>query len=118
MLTPDLLLGFPHPSFIHFFIGHGLILLGVLYATLVFEFRPTLGSVARAVSAALLMMLLIAPINLLLDTNYMYLCEKPLQTTLLEFMGPWPWYIISLVVIGTLVMLLCYLPFVIIRKLN
>jgi hypothetical integral membrane protein (TIGR02206 family) len=118
IITPDLLVGFPHPSFIHFFAAHGLILLGAIYATMVFEFRPTLGSVAKAVGATLVLMFVIAAINTLLDVNYMYLCEKPLQITAMEFMGPWPWYILSLIVIGILLMLLSYLPFVFLRKKN
>ena len=116
MLTPDLIVGFPHFSFIKFFFAHGLIIMGVIYATIVFEFRPTLLSVAKAVGAAIVLMIFIALIDYLLDANYMYLFEKPVQNTMMDFMGPWPWYILSLIVIGTLIMFLCYLPFIFIRN--
>lgn len=116
MLTPDLIVGFPHFTFIKFFFAHGIIMMGVIYATIVFEFRPTLVSVAKAVAGAVALMVLIAPINYLLDANYMYLSQKPVQNTLMDFMGPWPWYLLSLIVIGSLIMLLCYLPFMLIRN--
>ena len=118
MLTPDLAAGYPHPTFIHFFAGHGLIMLGVLHATFVDGYRPELRSVGKAILATLLLMLVIAPINLLLDTNYMYLCAKPAQTTLIDFLGPWPWYVVSLVIIGAAVCLICYLPFALAEKLS
>jgi len=116
LLTPDLLAGFPHPSFFYFFISHGLILLGVMYATLVFSFRPRLTSVSKAIIATLGLMMVVYPINLLLKSNYMYLLAKPEQLTLMEFMGTWPWYILTLTVIGIVVYLICYLPFVFITR--
>jgi hypothetical integral membrane protein (TIGR02206 family) len=116
MLTPDLLAGFPHPTFFYFFISHGLVLLGVMYATFVFSFRPTLTSVRKAIIATIGLMAVIYPINLLLKSNYMYLLAKPEQLTLMEFMGSWPWYILTLTVIGIVVYLICYLPFVFINS--
>lgn len=116
MLTPDLLAGFPHPTFFYFFISHGLILFGVMYATFVFSFRPRLASVRKAIIATIGLMAVIYPINLLLKSNYMYLLAKPEQLTLMEFMGTWPWYILTLTVIGIVVYLICYLPFVFIAS--
>ena len=116
IITPDLIVGFPTLTFIKFFFAHGLIMMGAIYATIVFEFRPTLVSVVKAVGAAVALMIIIAPINYLLGSNYMYLREKPVQNTLMDFMGPWPWYMLSLVVIGTLIMCLCYLPFILFRN--
>ncbi len=116
ILTPDLLAGFPHPSFFYFFISHGLILLGVMYAAIVFRFRPVFVSVAKAIVATFVLMAVIYPVNLLLDSNYMYLLAKPQALTLMEFMGQWPWYLLTLTVIGIIVYLLCYLPFLFIGR--
>ncbi|NNE36867.1 MAG: TIGR02206 family membrane protein [Gammaproteobacteria bacterium] len=116
ILSPDLLAGFPHPSFFYFFISHGLILLGVMYATIVFRFRPSFASVGKAIVATLVLMAVIYPVNLLLNSNYMYLLAKPQALTLMEFMGQWPWYILTLTFIGIVVYLLCYLPFVFIGR--
>jgi len=116
ILSPDLLAGFPHPAFFYFFVSHGLILLGVMYATIVFRFRPSFASVGKAIIATLVLMAVIYPINLLLNSNYMYLLAKPQALTLMEFMGQWPWYILALTIIGIIVYLLCYLPFLIFGK--
>ena len=111
ILTPDLALGFPHPTFIHFFASHGLIILSTIYATVVLGFRPELRSVCKAILATLLLMGMIAPVDLILDANYMYLCQKPAQNTLMDYFGPWPWYILSLIGIGICIYILCFLPF-------
>jgi hypothetical integral membrane protein (TIGR02206 family) len=115
LLTPDLAAGFPHPTFLHFFAGHGLIMLGALHATLVDGFRPVLRSMGKAILASLLLMLVITPVNLVLDTNYMYLCSKPGSATLMDYFGPWPWYIASLVLAGSVICFICYLPFALAR---
>jgi hypothetical integral membrane protein (TIGR02206 family) len=118
LLTPDLTVGFPHPSFLHFFAGHGLVMLGVLYATFVFGFRPRVRSVFKAISASLLLVVIMAPVNLVLETNYMYLYQKPVQSTLMDYFGPWPWYILSLILIGVMVYIVIYLPFHFLEKRN
>lgn len=111
LLTPDVLVGFPHPLFLLFFIGHGLPLTAVMFATLVMGFRPRATSLPIVLSATAAYALLIYPLNLLLGSNYLFLIHKPAQPSLLDLLGPWPWYIAWLValVIGACVML--YLPF-------
>lgn len=111
LLTPDLRLGFPDLRYISFFIGHGLILVGVLYATLVYGFRPYAVSILRSMAALALTALLIAPINYWLGANYLYLSRKPEQASLMDLLGPWPWYILSLSLLAVLSSGLFYLPF-------
>ena len=116
MLTPDLSVGFPHPLFFHFFLGHGLIMLGVLFATFVWQFRPSWRSAVKAIIVSIALMLVIGLLNYLLGTNYMYLCVKPAQNTLMDAMGAWPWYLLTLVVAGSAVYMLCLIPFLLQRK--
>ena len=116
MLTPDLSVGFPHPRFFHFFLGHGLIMLGVLYASFVWQFRPVLRSAVKAIIASIVLMLVVGLVNYLLDTNYMYLCAKPAQNTLMDAMGEWPWYLAVLVLAGSVVYLVCLWPFLLLRR--
>lgn len=113
LLTPDLQLGFPDLRYISFFVSHGLILVGVLYATLVLGFRPYAISILRSLGTLAVVALLIAPINYLLGANYLYLAHKPEQASLMDLLGPWPWYILSIAVLAILSSLLFYLPFLI-----
>ena len=118
LLTPDLQDGFPHPLFLLFFGGHGLALAAVMYATLVFGFRPRARSVGIAIGATAAYALVIFPVNLLLGSNYLFLMRKPFQPSPLDYMGPWPWYILGLVMLVVTVCLLCYMPFAVQDRLG
>ena len=56
---------------------------------------PRPGAVRRAFAATLAVAAAAATANLLTGGNYMWLREKPEAASLLDFMGPWPWYIVS-----------------------
>ncbi len=109
--TPDLKHGFPSIMYLTFFLGHGLVVLGVVYAIVVYEFRPTLRSVARTAVVTLCYMAVVGCLNVALGTNYLYLRYKPVQASLMDYLGPWPWYIFGLVLLGLLSCLIYYLPF-------
>lgn len=113
LVTPDLDRGFPDPAFIAFFLGHGLVIVGVLYATLVYRFRPRLASIFKSLGVLLLVVAVVAPINLWLGTNYLFLCSKPEQASLMDFLGPWPWYVLSLAGLALVSSFIYYLPFLI-----
>jgi hypothetical integral membrane protein (TIGR02206 family) len=113
LITPDLQLGFPDLLYLRFFIAHGLVIVGVLYATLVYRFRPTLMSIARSMFALLAVVAVVAPINLWLETNYLFLSSKPTQASLMDYLGPWPWYILSLAGLALVSSFIYYLPFLI-----
>lgn len=73
MITPSITNGFPHIDFFYYFIGHGLIIIGVIYATVLFKYRPVVKSMWRAFVTLGFYAALVAPINWILGTNYMYL---------------------------------------------
>lgn len=111
LITPDVEYTFPHPFFVMFFTGHGLELTGVTFATIAMGFRPRSGSVARAIVATGAYASIILPLNYLLHSNYLYLRHKPEQSTLIDGLGPWPWYILSLAILAVLIAVVLYLPF-------
>jgi len=116
LITPDVAAGFPHIAFFIFFGGHGMIVVGVLYATFVYGYRPRLRSIGKTFIASMFLMIIVTPLNLLLDANYMFLRVKPERVTLMDYLGPWPWYIPALVIIGTGLCLVIWLPFALTGK--
>jgi hypothetical integral membrane protein (TIGR02206 family) len=113
VLTPDLALDWPDPLFIGFFVSHGGILLAVAVATFGYGLRPTWGSLVRAFGWAQVYLLCAGTVNWITGGNYGYLAAKPAQASLLDYLGPWPWYIISLEVVGLLSFVIYYLPWAI-----
>lgn len=111
LLMPDLLHGFPDPRFLLFFLSHGLAVLAALYAVFAYRFRPTLHSVGVVLAFLAGYTLAISGLNLLLDTNYLFLRRKPEGASVLDHLGPWPYYLVGLIGIAIIACFACYLPF-------
>jgi hypothetical integral membrane protein (TIGR02206 family) len=103
--------GFPHFRFWEYFISHVLIVCAPLYMTVAEGCRPRPGSVPRVIVAMNLYLALAAVVNWLLGSNYLFLAQKPAGATLFDLLGPWPWYVVSLEVLGVSAVLLLYAPF-------
>lgn len=88
-----------------------LAVLMVLYAVFAFGFRPTLRSVGIVVLFLGIYTLAMAGVNLLLDSNYLFLCRKPEGASIMDFLGPWPIYVFALIGIAIVACFVCYLPF-------
>jgi len=96
-----------------FFVGHGLIIASALYAAAVLRRRPGRWAVPRVWGITVAYGLLVLPVNLALGTNYLYIAHKPPTPSLLDWLGPWPWYLLSLQPVIVLVLVLCQLPFLV-----
>ncbi|MEK0313827.1 YwaF family protein [Cohnella sp. 56] len=96
LATPDLAAPFPTLGFAHFFIGHILIVVSNLYMTIVEGYRPTLRSALRAFGWLQLLAVPAAIADALAGTNFMFLARKPPTASLLDLLGPWPWYLLQL----------------------
>jgi hypothetical integral membrane protein (TIGR02206 family) len=110
LVTPDLAGGFPSLDFFLFFWGHGAILVGIVFIIAARKFRPRRNSVLRMMVALNVYALAVGAINALMGWNYGYLCRKPAAPSLLDFLGPWPWYLLSLEGIALLSFFLLSLP--------
>jgi len=114
--TPIVWWGFPDPSCVLFFLGHGLILTSALYATAVMRLRPAPRSILRVWLITNAYGLAIIALNWALDTNYLFLNWKPATPSLLDLMGPGHWYWLPLDLVALVVILLCYLPFYVLDR--
>lgn len=113
LLTPDIGkdINFPHFLFYQFFISHCVILLVCIYMIAVEKFSPSRKSVLRAFLLTNLYALVVFPINLLTGGNYLFIMWKPDGGSIIDFLGPWPWYLLSLEAVAFILFALLYIPF-------
>ncbi len=112
LLTPDVgIYGFPHFRYFSAFISHGLIVLSAVYMAVVEKFRPTWRSIVKVAVWANVYMVIIFFVNQAIGANYMFVAHVPDDPSLIDFLGPWPWYILALEGIGLILFLLLYAPY-------
>lgn len=111
LVTPDLAYGFPDPRFLSFFASHGGVVAAVLYLTCATDMRPVPTSIARALGWSLLYLAAAMAVNARLGTNFGYLRARPNHPSLMDYMAPWPWYVLELVPLAVASALVCYSPF-------
>lgn len=118
ILTPDLDDSFPGLAYIQYFTSHGAVVVSVLVLTVGLKMRPRPESVlwvwlmTNALAATVMLF------NAVTGSNYMYLCGPPEHPSLYDYFGPWPWSLITLEVVGTAILILCYTPFWLTQQLG
>jgi hypothetical integral membrane protein (TIGR02206 family) len=100
VLTPDLAVSFPSVYYFTYFAYHVGAILGACLLVLGCRQYPRAGAVWRVFATTLAFTAVAALADVLTGGNYMYLSEKPQHSSLLDVMGPWPWYIASTAVLG------------------
>lgn len=111
LLTPDIAGPLPLWRLAYFFGAHAAVIAAVLFLALVERMRLRPGTLRRALGALTLYAVAIGSFNAAAGTNYGYLCHKPQQPSLLDYLGPWPWYILAVGLIAALCCWLLLLPF-------
>ncbi len=117
-LTPEISQGFPSWEFIEFFWSHGGILLAIVFIIGAQRFRPRRGSILRMMLALNAYAIVVGTVDALFGWNYGYLCHKPLRPSLMDYLGPWPWYLVSLEGIALASFALLILPWKILDRLK
>lgn len=114
LFTPDIgIYGFPHFRFFQTFISHGLLVTSAVYLTAVEGMRPNWKSLLRVIAVANVYMIVVFGINTLIGSNYLYVNHKPIGPTLLDALPDWPVYLLYMELIGFIMFVLLYLPFII-----
>ena len=114
LITPQLDVGFPEYRFFQYFIAHGGIVAGALFATWGLGMRPTAMSVVRAFVLLHLLCVVAFGVNWTLGSNYMFLMAPP-DTQSPFFFAPWPWYIPILDAVAFALFCLLLLPFLVLK---
>lgn len=111
LITPALLYDYPDPRFFMFFLLHGSVPVAAFYVVTAMGHRPRPGSVLRMMTFSVSWYAVTAVANYALGTNYAFQCQKPLQASLFDHLGPWPWYNFSAIGLGVVFYSILYLPF-------
>ncbi|MDB6079630.1 MAG: family rane protein [Akkermansiaceae bacterium] len=111
LLTPTLYFNWDTPEYYAFFLQHGGV--PVAAVALVFGARivPQPGAFRRIVLWSWVYMGGVMLLNVLLRANYGFLNGKPGVGTLFDYMGPYPWYLLTLQAVAFTLYALLLLPF-------
>ncbi len=114
LITPAISYGFPEWPFITFFIHHFVIVGAALYLPIVDGWRPKQPfwrSPLEVYGYSVLYLLFSLGLNVALDTNFGFTMHPPHNPSLIDHLGPWPWYLLSMQAIAVVIFLLLALPF-------
>jgi hypothetical integral membrane protein (TIGR02206 family) len=111
ILTPELLYGPGHIDFWTFWPPHANLVGAACYALAVDRYRPAWADARLAFGWALVYFGLVLPFDLVTGFNYGYLGPgRPLNPSLLDWLGPWPWRIASMAALTAAGFVLLALP--------
>ena len=112
LITPDPgMFGFPHLRYFMVFIAHGGIVTAALYMTIVEGYRPYPSSLVWVAAVMNVYIPIVIGVNALLGSNDLFIGDTPPLPTRIDYLGSWPWYILSFEAIGLACFVLLYLPF-------
>lgn len=95
LLTPVLNApDFPGVEFTAFFAIHVLVVWAAVFLTWGLGWRPTWSSYRFALAATVCWAAVVFVINLRTGSNYGFLNRKPSTGSVLDLLGPWPWYLL------------------------
>jgi hypothetical integral membrane protein (TIGR02206 family) len=111
LLTPDHRYRFPDYFYFQFYVTHAGVVLAGLFLVVGLRLAPRRGAVARVFTLTLGFAAVAALVDVVTGGNYMFLRDQGGRGTLLDLMGPWPWYIASGVGLGLVLLLVLDAPF-------
>jgi hypothetical integral membrane protein (TIGR02206 family) len=103
---------FPSLQFLSFFGMHIMVFWAAVYLTWGVGLRPDWQRYRVAVGATICWGVAMFVLNRIAGTNYGFLNAKPAAASLLDLLGPWPWYLLSEVFLGAAAWALITWPWV------
>ncbi len=116
LITPDIEYGLPHMESIFYWMIHAGLVMSILYCVFVYGWKPKRRDIWRAFMWANFYLVFIHGLNSLMGSNYSYTMHKPINGSILDFFGPWPWYLPTGQLLALFLFLLFYLPFYFVEK--
>jgi len=103
--------GFTSFLYWHYFFTHAGVVVAALLLAVGLGMTARPGAVRRAFLATAVWAAVAAAGNAVTGGNYMFLTERPETASPLDYMGPWPWYIVCAALLAVALFALLDLPF-------
>jgi hypothetical integral membrane protein (TIGR02206 family) len=116
LITPEVPDRFPKFPYFQYYFAHGGIITAALFLVVGLGLWPRLGAVLRVFVVTVTYTLIVGAIDAATGANYMFLRAKPSTGSLLDLLGPWPWYVAWAGLIAAALFTVLYLPFFLLRR--
>lgn len=114
LATPAISVGFPAPAFFIFFVHHFAVVIAALYLPIAVGWRPALPlwkGPLETYGWSVVYLAFAMTLNKLLGSNFGFAAHPPENPSLIDHLGPWPWYLFSMQGIALVFFFLLTLPF-------
>jgi hypothetical integral membrane protein (TIGR02206 family) len=118
VITPDLPQHFPTFPFIQYYLAHGGVVAAALFLVVGLGQWPRPRAIFWVAALTVAYTAFVGLLDAVTGANYMYLRAKPASVTVLDVMGPWPWYIGSAALVGIALFVILDAPFRVLRRLR
>jgi hypothetical integral membrane protein (TIGR02206 family) len=116
IFTPDLPQHFPSFPFIQYYVAHGGVVAAALLLVVGLRQWPRPRAYLWVIGITIAYAGFVGFLDAVTGADYMYLRAKPASATLLDVMGPWPWYIGWAALVGIALILILETPFRFLRR--
>jgi hypothetical integral membrane protein (TIGR02206 family) len=111
LLTPDVPDRYPGFLWFQYYVAHGGIVAAAVFLVVGLRLTPRRGAALRVAALTAAYAAAAGAVDLLTGGDYLYLRRPPLRPSLLDVMGPWPWYLLSATALAIVLFALLQAPF-------
>lgn len=111
VITPEIPYDLKNFASISFFVTHFFIIFSTFFGLIHFKFRVTKSGAIGSFILLNIIAFILFFVNKKLGTNYLFVNRPPAATSLIDILGPWPYYILSVEGIYVVLSFILYLPF-------
>ena len=116
LLTPDLPQHFPSFPYFQYYVAHGGIVAAALFLVVGLGLWPRRDALVRVIVITVAYVAFVGLVDATTNSDYMFLRAKPESASVLDFFGPWPWYLVGASLVGLVLLFVLDLPFRLIRR--
>lgn len=115
LITPDLPQHFPSFPFVQYYVAHAGVVAAALFLVVGLGLWPRRNAFVQIVALTIAYAAFVGLVDAVSGADYMYLRAKPVSATLLDALGPWPWYIAWAALIALALLFALDTPFRVLR---